>query len=119
MSVLFGLRALESTEMLKLPKRDREIVRRCLVAAARGLYGEDLHAVVGLHQPELEALLQKWPTVEDDPNWEFAVNNALLNAWGYPLDDDTVRSWFGVSRDEIRRVHHKWKHSRGERAASH
>jgi hypothetical protein len=99
---------------VRLRKRDREIVHRCLVAAARGIYGQDLHAVVGLHEHELEALLQQWPSIEDDPAYELAVNNALLNAWGYPLDEDTVWRWFGVPREELRRVHAKWKRSRGQ-----
>ena len=89
-------------------------MRRCLVAAAHVIYGEDLHPVVGLDETELEALLRRWPAIEEDPNWELAVNNTLLNAWGYPLDDDTVWRWFGVPREEIRRVHDHWRRSFGQ-----
>lgn len=99
-----------------LSRTDREVVRRCLAATAAGVFGDDTHSVIGLHCSEVEAVLRHWPAIEMDPNWELAVNNTLLNAWGYPLDDDVVLHSFGVARHELRRVHEDWNRSQGRPA---
>jgi hypothetical protein len=101
----------------ELPAGDRALVRRCVEAAAAGVYGLDTHSVIGMDAEELQQLLARWPYTEGDPDDEMAVNNAMLNAWGYPLRVEARLRWFGPTSAEVRRVHAAWRRATGRPAS--
>jgi hypothetical protein len=96
-----------------LPKEDQALVRRCVEAAAASAYGPATRSIMGADTSELEAMLRCWPSADGNPDWEWIVNEALVNAWGYPLADEARRRLFGAPPEEIRRVHDAWRRSLG------
>lgn len=92
---------------------DREAVRRCLLAAARGdLFPEgEFHALFGMTRGSLLEVAQGWPP-DDSPGrpGELAINNCLLNLLGYPHGRTAeLRRLVGVPEPLLRRIFDAWR----------
>ena len=81
---------------------EREIIGRCLSAAARGPFFPDweLSVLFGLDRSELRAIVDAWPSMRDSEMASLAVNNSVVNLLGYPGDEDWDE-WIGVPRERV------------------
>jgi hypothetical protein len=84
-----------------LPEAERDLVRRCLEAAANGPFFPEweFHALFGLSRDEVRRVLETWRLRRrTSANQTLAVFNALGNLIGYPgIDPDAWKSRIGYS----------------------
>ena len=96
----------------KLTANEREIVFRCLRAAAEGPFFDDkeFHPIFGLDRDEVRAVISRWSEVnENDEDVALAINNSFANLLGFPHHEGKVlREMVGVGDKEIQRVFSKW-----------
>jgi hypothetical protein len=70
-----------------LTAEEREIVRRSLVAAAKGPYFPEweFQTLFGVTRAEVSDVLRAWPVVDESHDVvRLSINNALGNLFGYP-----------------------------------
>ncbi|HUR28971.1 MAG TPA: hypothetical protein VM509_12350, partial [Planctomycetota bacterium] len=70
-----------------LDTQGREIVGRCLLAAAEGPYfpDEEFEVLFGLTRDEVTEIARAWPAVDESSGHvQLAINDALANLLGYP-----------------------------------
>ena len=107
----------QTMSLSRLTAAEREIVFRCLRAAADGPFFDDdeFHTLFGLHRDELRAVVARWPNVSDaDEDVALAINNSFVNLLGYPHYEGKVLSEIvGVGDDEMQRVFIKWQDGPG------
>ena len=100
-----------------------ELVGRCLRAVVEGPFFEDAEfpELFGVSKAEARAVAAGWPNVSGtDETVTSAVNNMLLNLFGYPHAD--TAAWdrlIGVAPIEIQRAWRRWKASTSLPMASH
>lgn len=91
----------------------RELVRRCLVAAAQGPYFPDWEfpTVFGVERADFVEILRKWPYVEDDSKVvDTAINNAFVNLLWYPHGmTEELENELGVTVEMLQQVFMKWR----------
>jgi hypothetical protein len=93
---------------------EREIVRRCLVAAAQGPYFPDWEfpMVFGVARAEVAEILRRWPYVDDSKVVDAAINNAFVNLLWYPHEmTDQLEDELGVTTARLEQVFTKWRKS--------
>ena len=93
---------------------EREIVRRCLVAAAEGPYFPDWEfpMVFGVQRAEVAEILRRWPYVDDSKVVDAAINNAFVNLLWYPHEmTDQLEEELGVTTARLEQVFTKWRKS--------
>ena len=89
--------------LCNLSDPEREIIRRCVQAAAEGPYFPDREfaTIFGVSRDEVRAVLRSWPSVDETSETvTLSINNALNNLTGYPhrLDGQLVAD-IGVDRE--------------------
>lgn len=98
-----------------LTQREREIVLRCVRAAAEGPFFPDweFHTLFGLERAEIEAVAALGPGMDDTEEVvQLAINNSLNNLLGYPhYQPEAFQKWIGESAEEVERVFEKWRKS--------
>jgi hypothetical protein len=94
---------------------ERALIGRCLRAAVEGPFFDEAEfpTLIGVTRTEARRLAFAWPTVSHtDETVASAVNNMLLNLFGYPHGDEAAwAQLIGVSQSEIRGVWAKWRAS--------
>lgn len=76
---------------------ERKIVRECLHAAANGPFFPDweFSTLFGLERSEVAEFANHWPNIdESDEKICAAINNAMNNLLGYPIDREGEWSSF-------------------------
>ena len=92
----------------ELTERQKEIIGECLHAAANGPFFPDweFHTLFGLVREEVASVAASWPQTHADEETIFlAINNALVNLIGYPIDsEEQWDSYISVPRAEVSRI---------------
>ena len=92
---------------------EREIVRRCLVAAAQGPYFPDWEfpIVFGVERAEVAEILRKWPYVEEEnKSVDTAINNTFVNLLWYPHEmTEQLEEELGITVAMLQQVFMKWR----------
>src|SRR5262245_16731568 len=97
-----------------ITEADRSVILECVKAIAHGPFLDDVecHPRLGLDRPQLNAVLNSWPRLDDsreDSDQALAINNCLNEiCYGVPISDSEWDTWFSVSRDQVKRVYDKW-----------
>ncbi len=94
---------------------ERDVVLRCLRAAAEGPFFPDweFHALFGLERAVVATVAARWPNVDDaTEDVHLAIDNSLGNLIGYPHNEgEAIRDWIGEPLEEIERIFSKWRSS--------
>ncbi len=94
-----------------LVPEDRELVRRCLDAAANGPFFPDweFETLFGLSRSDVRSVLACWTDFTASPLQDQAIVNALNHLIGYPHGE--VEAWdrmIGATPAEVEAVLVKW-----------
>ena len=96
-----------------LSNRERELVRRCMQAAADGPYFPDWEflTIMGVSRDEVRTVCGSWPQVDESrERVRLSINNTLNNLTGYPHGmTETLEAEVGADMEEIERVFRKWR----------
>ncbi|MEM7165832.1 MAG: hypothetical protein AAF581_10230 [Planctomycetota bacterium] len=95
-----------------LTARERDVVKQCLRAAAVGSFFPEFEflALIGATRPELSALLDEWPGIDDtDEHVHAVINNTLLHLISYPHHREADwPNYIEVPVDEVGQIYAKW-----------
>ncbi len=89
----------------ELTEKQKKIIGECLDAAANGPFFPEweFSTLFGLERSEVAKIAKDWPNIDLDGAFvDLAINNALCNLWGYPIDKESAwDSLISVSRSEV------------------
>lgn len=92
---------------------EREVVRRCLVAAVDGPYFPDweFETLFGVTRVEVRQMVRAWPNVDESGQLvQVAINNAFVNLLGYPHHEtQRLERETGVTEGTLDDVYTKWR----------
>lgn len=94
-----------------LTEEEREIVLRCLRAAASGPFFEDdeFFTLFGVSRSELRAVIGAWPNVdESEEAVHLSINNSLVNLAGYVHGFD-LHKHVEANANELLRILLRWQ----------
>ena len=98
---------------MDLENKEKEIVYECLKAVVYGPFIPDyvFHSLFGIEREDVKDVLDQWPEVDESSlNTNLAINNSMLNLWGYPHEcKDEWSEWISVKPHEVYRILNKWK----------
>lgn len=95
------------------------VLRQAVSAIARGelLSDDALTERIGADRDEVDALLARWPRVDDtrrDAPAGFIINNCLNEVcYGLDISDAEWNRWFDVSRERAAMVYRRWARLKG------
>lgn len=98
-----------------LTDREKDIVLRCIKAAASGPFIPDceFHNVFfGVTREDLRDMAARWPDVDDvgDRQVARAINDSMNTLLGYPhREEEAWDEYIEVTRGVVRRVFRTWK----------
>ena len=95
--------------------RQNKIFRECLNAVVNGPFIPtwEFSILIGLQRDEVDCILKEWPRIDiKDPKVQIAVNNALNNLTGYPINaPEQWDAFLSISKEELYQVYNEWKAS--------
>src|SRR4051812_41259647 len=96
-----------------LNEREKQTVFECLRAASDGPFFPDWEfpTLFGLERDQVRRIAAAIPDIDDSlEEVALAINNAMVNLFGYPHDHEAVWSQFiSVPEEEVNRVLTKWR----------
>jgi len=99
---------------IDLENKERKIVYECLYAVVYGPFipNHEFHSLFGIEREDVKLILDMLPDIDDSIlNAKLAINNSMLNLWGYPHECETEwQNWLSVAPSEVFRILEKWKH---------
>jgi len=98
----------------KLSDGEKATIFEVLTVVLRGSYIEDFEfqTRLGFERPELKALIEAWPNIDDRDDESFAVwaihncFNEVCNGFYIPPGD--WAEWFTVAKPEVENLFVKW-----------
>ncbi len=93
--------------------QDTQIIGECLRAVAKGPFLPDweIDSLIGMSKAEVTTIAERWPEVDMKAEpVQRAVNNALVNLIGYPIDEEEEwPSYISVPRESLEDVRTRFK----------
>ena len=104
-------------EKLKLTDRQRIIFEQCLNAVVNGPFIPDgeFQTLMGLDRKEVAFILVAWSEINhESKNVQFAINNALNNLLGYPIDyPEQWNKFISIDEKELAGMFAEWRQNSG------
>lgn len=100
------------SERFELTQRETSLVGECLRAAAEGPFFPEyaFRALMGVDRQRISQLAADWPKVAPDAETRAAVNNVLLNLWGYPHKREGIWAEFiSATKGDVLNLLEKWR----------
>jgi hypothetical protein len=95
-----------------LSEKDRDLVLRCMKAAAAYIDDPEKHARLGLDPEDLHRVIAQWPQIEDHDESGvgfLAINNSMNEVChGFRIAPADWPTWFDVSLREVESTYRKW-----------
>lgn len=99
--------------MRALSDDDRDLIGRCLRAAADGPYFPDWEfpTLFGLDRDTVHGAADRWPTGDVDAESAEAVDQSILHLWGYPhgREGQLVKQLGLDDRRELEALLDRWR----------
>ena len=114
MPVLCRSKIIASTSMAieRLSAEERDIVLRCMKAAASHIDDWEKHSRLGLGANALQQVIARWPNINDRDeggNEFLAINNSMNEVcYGFSIESAEWGNWFDTPMIDIESVYRKW-----------
>ncbi len=95
-----------------LSAEERDIVLRCITAAAANIEDWEKHSRLGLEAADLEQVIARWPNLDDRDehgNDFLAINNSMNEiCHGFRISSGEWSNWFNTPLSDIESTYRKW-----------
>jgi hypothetical protein len=100
-----------------LSAKQRDIVLRCMKAAAAHVDDWEKHSRLGLQADDLQQVIARWPNINDgdeDGNDFLAINNCMNEVChGLSIESAEWSTWFNTPMSDIESTYRTWLALRG------
>jgi hypothetical protein len=98
---------------MKLTGKQNIVFRECLNAVVNGPFIPEWEFPIlfGLEKKEIGAILAQWESIDhNEDSVNLAINNALINLLGYPIDSpEEWNNFISVNNQELLELYEAWK----------